>query len=327
MKEAPQSSAASKMISAIPCVQTKTTIAEIEKMLLKKVKSLDSIDYVYVTDKRNVLKGVISIKEIYRNPKSTAVEKIMERNLVTVHPLTDQERIVYLALKHGIKSVPVVDKEGCLLGIVPYDTILQIFNQEVHEDIFRFGGLYHKLGKEFNTITASASKMIKTRIFWLLIGLIGGSIAAYIVSYFEDVLSSYLILAAFIPVLVYMSDAAGTQSETLIVRGTALDPKLSIRKWLAREIVVALSLSIMCGTILSIISILGWGGDLVLGRIIGISMFLSIIGGVMISTLFPLLLEKLKIDPAIAAGPFATIISDIMTLTIYFTVASISLGF
>jgi magnesium transporter len=326
MKEFPSDTAGSKMISSIPSVQTGTTISEVEKMLLKKVKTLETIDYVYIIDKKDILRGVISLKEIFRMPKNTKVEKIMKKDLVFVHPLTNQERLVYIALKHGIKSIPVVDKEGRLLGVVTYDTILRIFNQEVHKDIFRFGGLYHKVGEDFNTITASALTMIKSRIFWLVIGLTGGIIAASIVSFFENILSKYLALVAFIPVLVYMSDAAGTQSETLIVRSIALNPSFSIRKWLTRELIVAIFLGMFCGVFFGIISMLGWGGSYLLGNVVGLSMFLSIVCGILISTLLPLILKKLKIDPAIASGPFATIISDILTLAIYFMVASTLLG-
>ena len=326
MKEFPPNTAGSKMISSIPSVQLGATISEIGKMLSKKAKTLETMDYIYVTDKKDVLRGVVSIKETYGVPKDTKVENIMKKELVFVHPLTNQERLVYLALKHGIKSIPVLDKDNHLLGIVPYDTILKIFNKEVHNDIFRFGGLYHKVGDDFNTLTASAWSMIKRRIVWLIVGLIGGIVAASVVSFFDNILSNLIALAAFMPVLVYMSDAAGTQSETLIVRGFAINPEISLEKWFTRELVVALSLGLFCGVVLGAIGMFGWGSYM-LGIVVGLSMFFSIIGGISISTLLPTLFRKLKIDPAIAAGPFATIVSDILTLAIYFSVASVLLGF
>ena len=183
MKEFPPNTAGSKMISSIPSVQLGATISEIGKMLSKKAKTLETMDYIYVTDKKDVLRGVVSIKETYGVPKDTKVENIMKKELVFVHPLTNQERLVYLALKHGIKSIPVLDKDNHLLGIVPYDTILKIFNKEVHNDIFRFGGLYHKVGDDFNTLTASAWSMIKRRIVWLIVGLIGGIVAASVATF------------------------------------------------------------------------------------------------------------------------------------------------
>jgi len=326
-KKFPPNTAGGKMISTIPKAKIGQNISQIETMLIKTAKKFKTLDYIYVVNGKNILQGIASIKEILQVPdKRVKIEKIMKKDLVVVHPSTDQERMVYLALKHGIKAIPVVDRGMRLLGVVQYDTILQIFNQEVREDIFRFGGIYHKVGKEFDTLTAPVIKMIKARLPWLVVGIAGGIIAASVVSFFEGILSKYLILTAFIPVLVYMGDAAGTQSETLIVRGVALNPKLSARKWLKRELIVAISLGLFCGAIVGIVGMLGWGGGYLLGSILGVSMFLGILAGIFISTLFPLILKKLNVDPAVASGPFATIVSDIANLVIYFIIASLLLG-
>ncbi|MEM5766538.1 MAG: magnesium transporter [Candidatus Aenigmatarchaeota archaeon] len=153
----------------------------------------------------------------------------------------------------------------------------------------------------------------------------GGILAATIVSFFETILSKYLILAAFIPVLVYVSDAAGTQSETLIVRGFALDPKLSIKRWIKRELLVSLYLALVCGLLLAILELLGWQRNFSIAWVVGLSMFLGIMAGTSISTFLPIILKKLNVDPAFAAGPFATLLSDITTLAIYFVIAGIFL--
>lgn len=321
MQEFPQNTAGSKMTRAVPCAGSGETIKDIEKMLAEKANTFETIDYIYVTDKENVLSGVISIKEIFGN-KDAKVEDVMKKELVVVNPDTDQERVVYLALSHGIKALPVVDDEKHLLGVVPYDTILQIFNQEVHEDIFRFGGIFHKVGREFETIQSPVSAMIKSRLPWLIIGVLGGSIAVSVVNSFENILSRFLILAAFIPILAYISDAVGTQSETLIVRSIALDPKLSVKSYLLRELKVATILGLICGILLSIVAIVGWRIPL-LGVIVGFSMFLSILAAVFISTFLPLLFRRINLDPAVATGPFATMLSDIVSLAIYFSTATL----
>ncbi len=324
-QEFPPNTAANKMISSIPSVRVGETIRDIEKMLSKKASMFDTIDYIYVVDEENVLHGVITIKKILSTlKKDTKVEDVMEKNLVVVHPLTNQERVVYLALSHGIKAIPVVDRDKHFLGIIPYDTILQIFNQEVREDVLKFGGIFHKVGKEFTTIRSPAWVMIKSRLFWLIIGVLGGAIAASVVSSFESVLSRFLMLAAFIPVLVYMSDAVGTQSETLIIRSIALDPKLSVKTYLLREFKIASVLALICGILISIVAMIGWRMPL-LGLIVGFSMFLSILAAVFISTFLPLIFKKINWDPAVATGPFATMISDIVTLVIYFGVAMLIL--
>jgi magnesium transporter len=320
----PPDTAGSRIITAFPQVKIGEKIRDIEKMLLDKANGFDTIDYVYVVDDNSVLKGVFSIRELHSSDKEANVEGIMKKELVVARPLTHQERIVYLALSNKIKAIPIVDREKHLLGIVPYDTILQIFNEEVREDIFRFGGIFHKVGKEYTTIKSPARTMIKTRLPWLVIGVFGGAITASIISSFEHILSTLLALAAFAPVLAYLSDAVGTQSETLTVRSIALDPKLSLKSYFVREFAVALSLASACGLLLSAIAIVGWQNS-ILGLIVGLSMFLSIISAVFISTGFPFLFKKVNLDPAIASGPFATMISDVTTVTIYFSIASLLL--
>jgi len=322
-KFAPQT-AGSRLISAFPKAKVGDTIASIEQVLTEKADDFETIDYVYVIDEDNVLKGVISIKEIHSSKKDTHIEDVMTKKLVFAYPLTDQERIVYLALSNGIKSIPVVDRQKHLLGIVPFNVILKVFNEEVREDTFKFGGIFHKVGKEYTTIKASATTMIKTRIPWLIIGVLGGAVTASIITNFQNVLNTLLALAAFAPVLAYLSDAVGTQSETLAVRSIALDPKLSLKSYFLREVAVALVLALVCGVLLSTVALLGWQ-DPILGVIVGVSMFISIIAAVFISTGFPFIFKKSNLDPAVASGPFATMISDVTTMTIYFAIASLLL--
>ena len=324
-KRYPPNTAGSRIITAFPQVRIGEKIRDVEKMLLDKANEFDIIDYVYVVDDNSVLKGVVSIRELYASNKEANVEEIMKKELVVARPLTHQERIVYLALSNKIKAIPIIDREKHLLGIVPHNTILQIFNEEVREDVFKFGGIFHKVGKEYTTIKSSAVTMIKTRLPWLIIGVLGGTITASIIGSFEHVLNTLLALAAFAPVLAYLSDAVGTQSETLTVRSIALDPLLSLKSYFVREFVVALSLALACGLLLSTIVLLGWQNS-TLGLIVGLSMFFSIISAVLISTGFPFLFKKVNLDPAIASGPFATMISDVTTVTIYFGIASLLLA-
>lgn len=307
--------------SDIPIVKVGTPVVEVQSMLSHKANTFHNINYVYVVEKNNILKGIISIKSILSCSNiNLKVDNLMERDLITVNPTTDMERVVYMALSHGIKNMPVVDDENHLMGIISYDNIMRIFNHELESDIFNFGGIFHRVGDEYTSIKSSAGIMIKSRLPWLIIGIIGGTVAASVISTFESLLSKLLVLAAFIPVMVYMSDAAGTQSEALIIRGIALDPKLPIKSYFLRELKVAAVIAVASGIFVYIISIIGWGNP-VLSGIIGLSMFFSIIAAVAVATLSPLLFKKIKLDPAVATGPLATILSDIITLAIYFSVA------
>ena len=323
----PPTTAGGRMIYEFPRVETGEIIRDIDRMLMQKGRSFENLDYVYVVDRDNVLQGVVSIRELLSvSDKNVNIEEVMRKTFVVVHPSTKQERIVYLALSHNLKAIPVVDRRRVLLGIVPYEAILQIFNEEVREDLFKIGGIFHRVGTEYTTITSPASVMIKRRLPWLMIGVMGGSVTAYIVSSFESMLGMLITLAAFIPVLAYLSDAAGTQSETLVVRSIALDPELSLKSYFVREFKVAISLGLACGLFLSVIAMIGWNNN-ILGLIVGISMFLSIFSAIVVSTSLPFLLQKIKLDPAIVAGPFATMVSDIITIMIYFGVANLSLSY
>jgi magnesium transporter len=319
----PRFSAGSWMIESFPKVHPTCKIEELEQLLKENAANYQTIDYIYIVDDENRLLGVASIKDVYASKNATMGE-IMTTKLVYVHPSTDQERIVYVALSHGIKAVPVVDKEKHLLGIIPHEVILETFNEEVHEDTLHFGGIFHRIGKEYHTNESSVRTMVKLRVPWLIAGVLGGIVTASIITNFEHIISTMIALAAFAPVLAYMSDAVGTQSETLAVRSIAINPQMSLKKYLLRELAIAAVLAFVCGGLLSAVALVGWQ-DPVLGLIVGISMFLSIISAVLISTGFPFIFTKINLDPAIASGPFATMISDVVTITIYFTIATIML--
>lgn len=313
------------MIKETPVVNLDTTLDDVKKMLIKEAGKFEILDYIYVVNKDNVLTGVFSIKELLRAKGKLKVQEIMKKELVSVRPKAHPERVVYVALSKGIKTVPVVDEKGHLLGVVPYDTILHIFNKEVREDIFKFGGLFHRIGKEYTTVKSPAKTMVKSRLPWLLIGIFGGIIAASIVSFFEGVLSVFIALASFIPVMVYITDSIGTQSETLIVRTMALDPKFSVKSYMVRELKVTSVLSSICSLFLALIALAGWR-NVLLSCIVGIALFVGMFAGVLVSSLLPLFFRKIGKDPAIATGPLATLLSDIITLAIYFLIAQGFLG-
>jgi len=323
----PSKNAQSWMVDTVPKAFVGETLGDVRKTLERGTKNFSTIDYVYILDDSNRLLGAITVKEVFRSQSAkTRVEKLMKRDLVSVHPMTHQERVAYLALSHGLKSIPVVDKENHFLGVVPYDEILRIFNREVHEDTLRFGGIFHKIGTEYTKIDSSVSHMIKSRLPWLVAGVIGGVVAATIVGGFEDVLNKFIVLAAFMPVLVYLSDAVGTQSETLIIRSLALNPNLAVREYLLKELKITTVLALLCGLLLGLVGLVIWSNP-VLGIIIGVSMSFSIMASVLFATLMPLVFRKFDMDPAVATGPFATLISDIFTILIYFSIAVFFMGF
>ncbi|HEY7366920.1 MAG TPA: magnesium transporter [Nitrosopumilaceae archaeon] len=300
-------------------VNPEITIGQIKEILAKKAREFETIGYVYVEDNDKKLVGVVSLKQILQENSETLVKKIMETKIINVAEDTNQENAVYLALKHGLRSIPVVDKENHLLGIITHKTILSIFHHETRKDILRFGGVHHKI-KEIESLETPVTRLVKARLPSLFIGLLGGLVAAAIISNFESFLNEYIILAAFIPVIVYLSDAIGTQSQTLIIRMLALEPKFSFRTYLSRELKIGALLGFIFAISLFAAAFFGWG-TLDLGIVIGLSIFFSMIFQAFFSTYVSVLLEKSGIDPATASGPIATIISDITTIAIYFCLA------
>lgn len=321
----PPESAGRLMTAKIPLTDSDATIADVEKMLFGKTKELETINYIYIVDKSKKLKGVISVKEVFCLPKTTLVSQIMTKDLVLVRPHTDQEKVALLALQHNLKTIPVVDKENHFLGVVPSDVILNILHNENIEDVLRFAGVGKLKDPAVGIIKAPAVVHFRKRLPWLILGLLGGIAAAFIVGFFEDALRVQLILAAFIPAVVYMADAVGAQTQIIFIRSLALDHNLDLKKYIRREVKVNLALALVLGIIISSISLLWWQSSL-LGAILGISIFVTVLTAMAVAIFLPWLFSKIKYDPAIASGPFATVIRDILSLLIYFSIAQVMLN-
>ena len=312
--------AGAKITTRFLSVSGDELVGSVKKMITNRAKELEILDYVYIIGEQDELLGVASFKEILQSPEESRLVSIMKTHPVSVDFRTDQERLIYLVLKHDLKAIPVVDGQAHLKGVVPYNAILKVFHHEFREDILRSGGIHHHI-KEIEEMTTPASKLVRARLPSLVLGLFGGLLAASMVTGFEQVLDSYFALAAFIPVMVYLSDAVGTQSQTLIVRMIALEPDFSVRKYMIRELKVGGVLGSIFAVLLFAAGTLGWGGFQI-GVVIGSSMFLSIVFQAFMATYLSAALAKRKIDPALASGPLTTIISDVTSLALYFVIAS-----
>jgi len=314
------------MTTQVPAVGLQATIATVEKLLFQKMKELETINYIYVVDKHEKLKGVISIKDIFRLAKTTPITQAMTKKMVSVRSHTDQERVALLALQHNLKAIPVVDKKNRFLGVVPSDVILHVLDKENIEDILRFAGIRKFKDSAIGIIKASAGVHFRKRFPWLLLGLFGGILAAFVVQHFESALQAQLILATFIPAVVYMADAVGNQVQTIFIRSMALDHQLNLTKYIWREVKVNLSIALILGLVIAAVSWLWWQ-PAILGAILGLSIFSTVITATAVAILLPWFFSKIKYDPAIASGPFATIIRDMLNLIIYFTIAQAMLSF
>ncbi len=229
------------------------TILEVEKNIFKNIKKLESINYVYVLSKNNSLKGVISIKELFRQKKSKKVSEVMVKELVVAHPYSDQERVSQLSLKHNIKAVPIVDSNNKFKGVVLSDDILDIVYKEAQEDIMHFAGINENSCVIDDVVKLSLKTSLKRRLPWLIVGLVGGLIVAWIIGLFEKTLAENIILTAFIPLVVYMASAVGTQVGFFIVRDLAINQKIDFLKYAWRHFRVIFFISLIVSILVFLI--------------------------------------------------------------------------
>lgn len=314
--------AANLMSQPFPSVETRATLSDVSKVLYEKAKEAESVDYIYVLDKKQSLKGVISIKDLFKFPSSVKVKEIMKKELITVRPHTSQERVALLAIKHDLKVMPVVDAENKLLGVISANSILDILHRESIEDDLLEAGITRPDDLAQEIIKAPALVQIKKRLPWLVVGLLGGFLAAFVVDHFESALSLHLILAAFIPLIVYMADAVGGQSQTLYIRSVALDHTISLKSYLKKEIKVGAAVALILGLLIALMTQI-WTKSFIISFVLGISIFLTIVIAILTAVLMPWLFIRRGFDPAVASGPFATVVRDLMSLIVYFSVAQI----
>ncbi|MCC7197314.1 magnesium transporter [Candidatus Peregrinibacteria bacterium] len=316
-------SAHSHMVKLVSTASLHETVGDVLLRLQDPKSQYECVDYTYVLRADGVLDGVVSIKQLLNSKSGVKISKLMTRKLMVVHQHSDQEHVANVALNGNIKCVPVVDKHHHLLGVVPSDIILSILKWEHTEDMLRLSGI-HGGGTTYRDIShVSSFKMGLLRIPSILVGLVGGMLATSVVNYYEVSLEKNLILAFFIPLIVYMNDAVGTQTETILVRLLGTE-KVSIWKYFLRELGTGFFMGLVVGFLAFSITLV-WHNEAILAATIGLSLLIGVTSATVTAIAVPYTLFLLKKDPAISGGPFTTVLQDIFSLMIYFTVASLIL--
>lgn len=320
----PKQSAGRLLITNVPVTSPSAKISEVEKLLIDQIKNFETVNYVYVVDVSQKLVGVLSIKDIFRQPKNLKVRAVMSRKLIFAHPHTHQERVAYLALKNNLKSIPIVDKNNSFLGIMSSDTILNIVYDSASKQLLKLSHIQGQLEFTDDVLKLPISISLKHRLPWLIAGLLGGLVAAYVIGFFEPTLQKNLMLAAFIPLIVYMSGATSAQMIVFFIRDQTLNIKLPIFKYFLRQTTVVALLGLIISGLFFGVSFLIYK-QLAISGILGIALFTAIFSSVITGLFIPYFFSQLKLDPANASGPIATIIQDILSIFIYFSIASILL--
>jgi len=290
---------------------------------LRRTVEPDSIFYIYVVDSACKLLGTVSTRRLITSDLRSQMRDLLEDKLITVPVETDQEEVARMFSKYNLLAMPVVDVSGILLGQITVDDVIEVMAEEATEDAFKLAGT-----DDAELESESAIKIARIRLVWLLICLGGTLLSGVVIRFFEATLQHAIALAAFIPSIMAMGGNSGIQTTTVTVRGLATGTVSSIRiaKVILRELRVALLVGFACGLIIGVIARF-WAGGVILGVIVGVAMFVSIALASMMGVLLPLTFNKLKIDPAVASGPFIITINDAFSLLIYFALVSLMLKY
>jgi magnesium transporter len=307
------------LITKVPIVKKTDKVIDILNELEKSIIKYEIVNYIYVKNDDENLIGVFSIKELFNNHKKTKVENFMKTKVISVKPTEEFEKIAHLALKHNLKQVPVTISKK-LIGVVSSKQIIHTINISLKKDIFRFAGI-HKSHLEFeNSLEIPLKKALQIRLPWLLIGLIGAILMAVFISFFEETLAKNIIIASFVPAIVYISGASVNQFQTVFVRDLAiLGKEINLKKYFLKQLKIAFLTALLIGTILFLFINSVWQTQNT-ALIIALAASTTLLITGFNSLIITLLIKKLKFDPALGSGPIATIISDFSSIVIYFTI-------
>ncbi len=299
------------------------TVREAVDKLKHFAELAEYLNYLHVIDNDKKLVGVVSYRDLLLGDIHQKIEDIMNTRIVTVDALMDQEEVARTIQRYDFVTIPVVDEESKLLGIVTVDDILDVVYQEAEEDIEKFSASGKAI--DFNTRPFTAAKR---RLSWLILLLFIGIVSGSIIASFEETLEQVVALAFFMPMVAGMTGNTGTQSLAVVIRGLAKE-KINAKQvlnLLMRELKVGVYIGLTCGLLIFIIAYL-WQGSAVLGVVIGVSLLCTLIIGTLAGTIIPLILNHLNVDPAVASGPLITTINDILSLLIYFGIATAFLSY
>ena len=295
------------------------TVSQALLKLKEIVSKSEVIETIFINDNKKI--GIANLRDILISPDSTKLEEITNTNFISVEPETDQEEVALLASKYDLNVIPVINKKNVLLGIITIDDIIDVIQEEQTEDVLRMAGV----DKEEN-IDSTVFESIKMRLPWLIVNLVTAFLASLTVKIFEGTIAQVVALSAIMSIVTGMGGNAGTQTVSIIIRNIAMgkvELKDSLRL-VIKEIILGLFNGAIIGILTGIIVTLIYGNCY-----LGVIIFLSMIGNLVISgicgILVPLILAKLKLDPALASSIFLTTATDVLGFFIFLSLAQVFL--
>ncbi|MCH8954280.1 magnesium transporter [candidate division KSB1 bacterium] len=304
-------------------VSEDTTVDEAIKEIRAKAEEVPEVYNVYVFDKDGMLAGFLPLKNLIVAQASQKIKDVMIADVISVPIEMDQEEVANIFRRYNLVSLPVVDELGKLVGRITVDDIVEVIEEEASEDIQKMAGI----ADEEEIRETSVFKISFGRLPWLLVGFVGQLIAAFVLSQFEASLRDIFLAISFIPMMMAMGGNSGIQAATIVVRGIALgelSPDDTFKR-LSREIKVSLFNGAVCGLLL--FGIIAVFDTPTFGFVLALSMLAVIINASILGASIPLILRKVGVDPAIAAGPLITTFNDIIGLAIYLGLVTAALQF
>jgi magnesium transporter len=284
----------------------------------------DAIDAVLVLDDQGHHAGTARTKDLLTAADDVPLSSLTVKDWPVAGPDTEREHAAALSHQHGVTAIPVVAADGHPLGLIPALALIETLAQEHHEDVHRLAGILRMRAKDRHALDDPPLSRAGRRLPWLLAGLALSTAATALMAGFERALQANVAIAFFIPALVYLADAVGTQTEAIVVRGlsTRMRPLIPL---LFSELITG----VLIGLPLSILAFLGiWlvFQDFRLAIGVATALFAASVIASMLGLLLPWLLARSGSDPAFGSGPVATIIQDVLTIAIYFGVMTLVLS-
>jgi magnesium transporter len=286
---------------------------------LQRATDTEQVFYVYVTDKDEHLVGVLSLRQLLTVPPDTPLKNIMVRDVFSVPVDMDQEEVARQVARYNLLAIPVVEKDNTLVGIITVDDVVDVIREEATEDMLKSAGV----AEEDVLGASSAMKAAGMRLPWLFTNLFGSLLSGAILWHFRYTIQEVVAIVTFIPVIAAMGGNVGLQSSTLIIRGLATGRIELADVWTVffRETRIGLVLGLACGVLLTAVGWI-WHGQPFLGMVVGASMLIAFLISTSMATIMPVVLKRVGVDPAVAAGPFVTTANDITGISVYLALST-----
>lgn len=330
----PENSAGSLMTTELLRFKSEWTVAAALNYVRRCCGELASITYAFVTDESRHLNGVVSLKEVLAEDDDRLISEIMDDDVIYATTTEDQADVAERFKKYDVVSMPVVDGEMRLVGLITIDDVVDVMEEETTEDIYKMAAM---APIEDSYMSTSVFTLAKKRVVWLLVLMVSATFTGLIITKFEDMLKTVAILTSFIPMLMDTSGNAGSQASVSVIRALVLGEVhfSSILRVIWKEFRVSIIVGI-CVAIVNFVRIIvcyyigmypvGEGQSIFLvAGVVSLTLMLAVICAKFVGCTLPLLADKVKLDPALMASPMITTIVDAVSLLVYFGIASLIL--